>query len=348
MGRFTSFVWNYPIPAGLCECSRSNRPEAYSCPQGRTLLGWRSFGGGTVAVDNSRRQARQDRQIKEVADELVGAIYSDSALNAADQNTKVQAVDQLRSTALGEVGADGTAPSPDDRSLAQSKLQAMGRAAEIPSLDTAAKALAGATALLTGLFVALGFQSGDFIRMIRDFWSQSFLFMLLAGLAIILGTFAVVIDAYRSQRNLWIERFDVYLGIVCAATAFGLLAWGLSQGASAGPARPTISASFDTSSNTPVLKASASSSDVPRSEHLTETVWGKDAQGWTVLSNVATGPAPDGSATANIAVDNVTKYSEIEAAAALSSTDTPVPTTPPSNCSSETSCDFLVGFAPSP
>src|SRR5215467_930653 len=296
-----------------------------------------------MAVDNPRRQARQTREINEVADELAGAIYSDSSLSVQDQATKVQAVDQLRSTALGEPGADGNPPTPEARDLARSKLQAMGRAAEIPSLDTAAKALATATTLLTGLFIALGFQSGDFIRMIRDFWTQGFLFLLLAGLAIILGTFAVVIDAYRSRTNLLAEKGAVYVGIACAAAAFGLLAWGLSQGASAGPTRPTISASFDTTSSTPVLKVAASSSDVPRSEHLDTTVWGDGAHGWVVLSNVVDGPGSDGTAAANIALDNVANYSEVEATASVASAVVPPPATPPSNCSSGTSCDVLNG-----
>lgn len=288
---------------------------------------------------------KQQDEIKEIAAGLDGAIFSNSALDTATQTADVATVDQLRSTALGQ----GDPPPNDDaRELALSKLQAMARAAEIPSLDTAAKALTGVTALLTGLFVGIGFQTGDFVRMIRDFWGQGFTFLLLASLAILLGTFAVVINAYRSPRNLWAERIAVYFGIVCATAAFGLAAWGISQGASAGPTRPTISASFNTTSTSPVLDVSASSTDVPRSEDLTATVWGNGPNGWAVLSNVVTGPTSDGAATASITVDNVATYSEIEATAALSSANAPIPSAPPSSCPIDTSCDVLVGSGTSP
>lgn len=288
---------------------------------------------------------QRDDGIKETAAGIDGAIFANSALDMNSQTAKVAAVDQLRSTALGQ----GEPPPGDDaRELALSKLQAMARAAEIPSLDAAAKALTGITALLTGLFVGIGFQTGDFVRMIRDFWAQGFTFLVLASLAILLGTFAVVTNAYRSPKNLWAERIAVYSGIICAAIAFGLASWGISQGASAGQIRPTISASFDTTSATPVLKVSASSADVPRSEDLTTTVWGDGPDGWTVLSDVVTGPTSDGAAVAGITVDNVTAYSEIEATAALSSANAPIPSAPPDNCPVDASCDVLIGSGTSP
>lgn len=110
--------------------------------------------------------------------------------------------------------------------------------------------------------------------------------------------------------------------------AFILAAWGLAQGASAGATRPTISASFDTTSNPPVLKVSVSSSDVPRSEHLTATVWGEKGGGWVVLGYLITGPTRDGANNANITVNNIMPYGTIVINALLSSEDVPLALTP--------------------
>ena len=96
-----------------------------------------------------------------------------------------------------------------------------------------------------------------------------------------------------------------------------------------------ISASFNTSSGTPVLDVSVNSLSVPRSEHLTATVWGHGAQGWTVLSSLVTGPAPDGTDNASITVNNVATYTQIEVNAFLSSTDVPTSPAPPQSCSAE-------------
>ena len=82
-------------------------------------------------------------------------------------------------------------------------------------------------------------------RMIRDFPFQGLAFLILASVAILLGTFAFVINASKSDFQLGAERVAVYFGILCAAAAC-LASWGLSQGASAATT-PTIAASFDTS-----------------------------------------------------------------------------------------------------
>jgi hypothetical protein len=77
----------------------------------------------------------------------------------------------------------------------------MDRAAEIPSLDNAAKILTGITALVTGLFTGIGFTTGDFIRMIRDFPGKGIAFLVLASTALLIGSFAFVVNAYRSSVN---------------------------------------------------------------------------------------------------------------------------------------------------
>jgi hypothetical protein len=287
-------------------------------------------------------QGRQAHEAKEIAAGLIGSIYADSSLDATTQQTKVDKVAGLRSTVLGLPGAapsaGGTSPE-----LAFTELAAMDRAAEIPSLDNAAKILTGITALVTGLFTGIGFTTGDFIRMIRDFPAQGIAFLVLASMALLLGTFAFVVNAYRSSVNLWLERIAVYIGIACAGASFILASWGLAQGASAGQTRPVISASFNTSSGTPVLNVSVSSSNVPRAEHLTATVWGHDAQGWTVLSSLVTGPALDGTDNASITVNNIATYTQVEVSAFLSATDVSIAAVPPQNCSANTSCFVLAG-----
>jgi hypothetical protein len=283
-------------------------------------------------------------EAKEIASGLIGSIYADSSLDETTQKNKIQDVLAKYSSALGPDGPAAPADA-NDPQLAWEELQAMDRAAEIPSLDNAAKILTGVTALVTGLFVGIGFTTGDFIRMIRDFQWQGITFLILVSFALLLGTFAFVINAYRSSQNLRWERGAVYLGILCAGGAFVFASWGLAEGSSAAQTRPVISASFNTSSGTPVLNVSVSSSNVPRSEHLTAITWGKTAQGWHLLSSLVTGPAPDGTDNASISVNNISPYTEIMMRAFLSSADLPTPRIPPENCSADTSCFLLVGLA---
>lgn len=293
---------------------------------------------------SDKQKEKLDNKIREIATGLMGAIFANSTLDGAAQDSKVDKVIQLRSEALNQGGG----ATPPDPVLALSELEAMYRATEIPSLDKAAASLAGITVLVTGLFTGIGFTTGDFIRMIRDFQWVGIVFLILASVALLLGTFAFVINGYRSRLNLQLERGAVYFGIACGAAAFILASWGIAQGASAGPTRPTISASFDMTSNIPVLKVSVSSSDVPRSEHLMTIVWGQGVHGdWVVLSSLVTGPSHSGADSADITVNNVAPYTAIAVSALLSSTDLAVPPTPPDQCSSGMSCFRIVGLGTS-
>jgi len=276
---------------------------------------------------------KKNKKVKESVAGLLGATYAVTSDTSAQE--KVDHILELGSNALQDT---------EDAKCSLLQLEAMDRATEIPSLDKAAKYLAGITVLVTGLFTGVGFSTGDFIRMTRDFQGVGIAFLILASMALLLGTFAFVINGCRSSLNLWSERIAVYLGIACAAVAFILASWGLAQGASAGPTRPTISASFDTTSNPPVLKVSVGSSDVPRSEHLTATVWGKRGGGWIVLGHLITGPTRDGANNANITVNNIMPYSTIVINALLSSEDIPLALTPPNECSTGMSCFQIAGF----
>jgi len=280
------------------------------------------------------------KKIRGIVAGLFGAIFADSGLDTEAQNSKVQKVNTLRTQALN-------AADIANADFAFFELQAMNRAAEIPSLNRAAASLAGITVLVTGLFTGIGFTTGDFTRMVRDIQWAGIAFLILASVALLLGTFAVVINPYRAQKNLWAERVAVYFGIACAAAAFILASWGLAQGASAGPTRPTISASFDMTSNIPVLKVSVSSSDVPDLLHLMVTVWGQRADRWVDLSNLVTGPTHDGADNADITVSNVAPYTTIVVNALLSSIDVTAKPPQPDQCSTGMSCFTIVGLGTS-
>jgi len=304
------------------------------------------------------RRARNKKEANEATSGLLGAIFTDSSLDAAGKQAKIDQVLGLRSTAIGEAKVPITqaqveksappAPGKEAQKLAWAQLEALDRAAEVPNLDSAAKALAGITALLTGLFTGIGFTNGDFVRMFRDFKWQGIPFVSLASAAIILGTFAFAVNAYRSRKYLIYERVGVYVGIGCATAAFGFAAWGLSLGATAGSTRPAISASFTTVSDSPALTVSVTSSAVPRKENLNTTVWGHNAHGWTVLSNLVTGPAPDGTDNVTVTVSNVTSYTKIQVHAFLSR-EVALPKPSPRKCEGGVSCFTLAGLStPSP
>lgn len=274
--------------------------------------------------------------VKKTTAGLIAAAYADSSLDAAAEAAGITLIDKLRALAL-----DQPATQDPDSGLAALELEAMGRANEISSLNKAAAALAGITTVVTGLFAGIGFSSGDLDRMIRDHFSQGLLFLILAGVAILLGTFAFVIDGSYSRLNLNLERGAVYIGIGCAAIAFCLVAWGLSQGASAATT-PTISASFDRTTAPPVLNVTVASSDVPHTDRIITTVWGTDSQGtWKLLDHLSTGAASDGTASASTTVNNADSYTEIEVVASVAATDSTPPTSPAGTCPSGSSCVTL-------
>jgi hypothetical protein len=321
--------------SGVTSGSRPAGAGAVATAWGKLKAGVTRLRYAIFGVPDPEKKTK--KRVKESVTVLLGATFAATSDTSAQE--KADHILGLRSVALSRDTRKA------ERSLLQ--LEAMDRATEIPSLDKAAKYLAGITVLLTGLFTGIGFSTGDFIRMTRDFQGAGIAFLILASTALLLGTFAFVINGCRSSLNLWSERIAVYLGIACAAAAFILAAWGLAQGASAGATRPTISASFDTTSNPPVLKVSVSSSDVPRSEHLTATVWGQKGRGWVVLGYLVTGPTRDGANNANITVNNIMPYSTIAIDALLSSKDVPRALTPPKECSAGMSCFQIAGFGTS-
>jgi hypothetical protein len=256
-----------------------------------------------------------------------------------DQKAKIEDINGYRTA------ADGTADAANDaKEVALLKLKAMNRAAEIPGLDASAKALVGVTVLITGLFTGIGFSTGDFVRMIRDHWSQGFLFLILASVALLVGTFAVAINAYRSQNNIRAERIALYAGVVCAAVAFGLGAWGLAQGASSATT-PSISAAFSTTVPA-TLNVTVSSSDVPRKKHMILRVWGWDQTQakWDSIGVDHLAPAPDGTINSSPSFSGVDSYTMIEIDAQVTAAKDTTATSPPATCPVDTSCLTMQGL----
>jgi hypothetical protein len=274
-----------------------------------------------------------------LAEGLFGATFA-STMSWTDQEAKIEDINGYRTAALGTA-----AGANDAGEVALLKLKAMSRAAEIPGLDASAKALVGVTVLITGLFTGIGFSTGDFVRMIRDHWGQGFLFLILASVALLVGTFAVAINAYRSQFNLWTERIALYAGVVCAAAAFGLGAWGLSQGASSATT-PTISAAFSTTAPA-TLSVTASSSDVPRKEHMILHAWGFDQtqKKWDSIDDYDLPPASDGTINSTLSLSPVDSYTTIEIDAQVTGAKDTTVTSPPVPCPVDTSCLTMQGLA---
>lgn len=287
------------------------------------------------------KEACEQWQFKRMVASVLGSIYADSTITTeADREAKVNYVMGLVETARSD------SVSPGEPENARLEVRALYRASEVPGLDSAAKALTGVTAALTALFTGIGFSTGDFARMIRDHQDFGLAFIILVGVALLLGSFAVSINAYKSAWNLRGERLALRAGIACATVAFICAAWGLSQGASATQTSPSISASFDTTGKSPVLKVTAGSSAVPQSRVLAATVWGKppNSTAWQVLTYVVAGPDHDGDASLTISVDDVSTYAHIVAQAGLSARGAAVPSLP--SLLWDTSDTILAGDCP--
>ena len=258
-----------------------------------------------------------------MADELATSLKSALLASNADATTnqaQVKLFDDLVTTAkVNALDAkdDEEGASAVKARAAIQQLQACVRSQEIPSLDAAAKILAGVTALITGLFTGLGFATGDFVRMYRDYFSIGLSFLLCAGIALLLGTFAFLINSYRSQRNLWFERIAIYFGVTLTGGAVVLAAVGLSLGASNGTSRPVISATISPGAM-PTASLQVMSNSVPRSEFATVVVWGDSVSGaWNLLRTVVSGPSNDGVIDISIGSINTGGYSQLLAMATV-------------------------------
>jgi hypothetical protein len=287
-----------------------------------------------------------------LADELATSLKAGLAASGKyDDPTKAlaQHYDQLVTQAKPGLTAAQTAgdeadkaPDASDARAAIAELQGDVRAQEIPGLDKAAQILTGIVALITGLFTGLGFVTGDFVRMFRDFFKLGLAFVLCAGLAMFLGTFAFLINSYRSNKNLRFEKIAIYAGVILAVAAFVLAACGISLGASNGTTKPTISASAD-SGSVPTVSIQMASADLPRTAAADLGVWGRTtADGeWTLLRWQVSGPTHDGSVAVSLGGVAVKGLKDLIAVGAISSDNGAKPPAPSGteDCSGITSAN---------
>jgi hypothetical protein len=276
----------------------------------------------------ARSQPAENPQKKKLADNLFGNVYANKSLTDDQKLAQAAKIQGLLDIAFpanvaGVPNAETGNVAANDGAATLAQLEAMDRASQIPSWDAAAKALTGIVTVVTGAYAAIGFTTGDLTQMIHNSPRLGFWLLGLVGLVILVGTFAIVTNSYASDRNLTYEQIAVCSGILVAAVAFGLAAWGLSEAAQPLSTRPTISESA-TAGTKPTLTISATSSGLQARSVLAESVWGEATPGhWVPVSTVTAGPDKTGAASTSLLVSNAGAYAEIEAVAALSPGELP-------------------------
>jgi hypothetical protein len=187
-------------------------------------------------------------------------------------------------TIAGDAGVPESPLNPDLRRALAAFLDGVDRANRadlVATLDRAAAILVTAFTVISGALVAAGFAVGDFPRFYRNYFGSALAFLILAGFAILVGTFAFLIDAVESTWKLRLEQAAIYTGVVAFAAAFAIAAWGLAYGSSGRTDRPTLTTALATSMSqagqnqvtTYDVTARATRSGVQRSDALVTTVW---------------------------------------------------------------------------
>ena len=209
--------------------------------------------------------------------------------------------------------------------------------ATVAALDKAAQILVAAVTTITGVLIAAGFALGDFTSFYRNHFGAGLAFLLLSVAAIIIGTFAFLIDAVESENKLRAEVAAVYVGVVAFGAAFVIAAVGLASGTSSGSDRPvlTTGVTTDKTAGTTTVTATASRSAVPHSSALAVALWGvENAQSpFVLLRYDVVGPKSDGTAsdTADATVAS-NAYTQFVATAVVAAPPASAPTAPPNNC----------------
>ena len=296
--------------------------------------------GGSSQQANQRPKSQVADQTKEqskrekIAAALFGEVFANTSLSGADQTAQLQqirdilgqayppgsAADPAAPAATADPGAAAADPS---GRTAQIELDAMGRAAQIPAWDTAAKALVGIFAVAATAYTAVGLTDGDLLHFVRNDHMAGFVLLLLAGFTIFIGSFAIVTNAYASDTNLVLEKSAVCAGILAAFAAVAIGFYGLIWRSAPPPTRPAITDSV-TAGKTPAASITATSANVPADGRLQLRVWGLDSSGnWVILDDIAIGPDNGGAASAAASVSDASGYTKLEAAAALSAADLP-------------------------
>jgi hypothetical protein len=90
----------------------------------------------------------------------------------------------------------------------------------VAGLDKAAKILVTAFTTITAALTAAGFAAGDFTFFYRNHLSWALVYLILAAVAIFVGTFAFLVDSVEAQWKLRAEQAAIYLGVASFGIAF--------------------------------------------------------------------------------------------------------------------------------
>jgi hypothetical protein len=216
-------------------------------------------------------------------------------------------------------------------------VQKFERVTTVAALDKAALSLVAAFTTITAALTTVGFATGDYTGFYRNYLGWALAYLILAIVAVLIGTFAFLIDAVQDNVRLRIEQFAIYAGIVAFGVSFCIAASGLAVGSSGGSNRPAISASviISKTDGTAEVKAQVDRSDVQRSDALTVAVWGDDAKTslYELLEIDVTGPDKAGAVTEMIdTVEPSASYRDFVISASVGPAPAAIPTAPPANC----------------
>ena len=246
------------------------------------------------------------RMSERLAGDLLGQMEAQAASSRPPQSAASERIDAVARLAQAVKDASDDLAGRQAAWVALSQLQGMSRGNEISYLNIAAAALAGVTGtsgVVAVFFGAFGFQSADVQRLFRDQAGSGLTFVVLAAAALLVGTFAVALDAGKSNRNLWAERAAVYLGVLCLCGALVVGAVGLTRGASATKSAPELATASDSSGGMSAMTVTAKAHAVPKSRRLQLVVWGTtNGTSWTMLQQGSSGPGSDGSALVAVRV----------------------------------------------
>lgn len=225
------------------------------------------------------------------------------------------------------------------QSESQTLEQSIGQAERAPvvaGLDTAAKILIATFTTITAALTAAGFAAGDVTSFYRNHQFWAFLYLILAAIAILVGTFAFLVDSVEAQWKMRLEQWAIYGGVIAFGAAFIIAVWGLAAGASAGLDRPVLSAQLTGSpSSGTTITASASRSAVQRSDTLVTSIWGVSADGkkFVPLRYDVVGASSDGSVSDSLGVAVASgTYGRFVVTAVVRQPPHKAASAPPGNC----------------
>lgn len=286
---------------------------------------------------SGHRLARMQRMSARLAGDLVGQMEAQAASAKAPLAVAPDRLSAVNALATIVESARDTPAGQQAAWVALSQLQGMSRGNEISYLNSAAAALAGVTGasgLVAAFFAAFGFQSADFQRLFLDHAETGLALVVLIAVALVTGTFAVAIDAGKSNRNLWAERAAVYIGVLCLSAGLLVGAVGLTGGS--GGSAPELTTALDSSGANSVVTFTAKAHAVPRASALHLVVWGtSDGKSWFALQQGSSGSGLDGTAlvVAKAHVGTAVKVTEVAAAAAVGPASHPLDgAAPPGGC----------------